>query len=70
MSLIVLTSGKYTLESGGKMKDAFPSPYLIFVFTVFLSALIQATECHCRLKIFQTAVTDETFKNKQYVKFT
>jgi len=68
MPLIVLSSRENTLDSGGRTEEAFPSPYCILLCTAFLSDLCQATQNHCRQKIFETAVTDKTFKNKQYVK--
>jgi hypothetical protein len=69
LDLNVLRSRKNTLESGGKMKNAFPSPYFIFLCIVFLSALSQAAQNLCRQKIFQTAVIDKTFKGKKYFKY-
>ena len=70
MALTVLRSRKNTLDSGGKTKDAFPSPYFIFLCAVCLSALRPAMQNHCRQKIFQTAVIDKTLKNKQYIKYS
>jgi hypothetical protein len=65
LTLNVLRSRKSTLNGGDKTKEAFFSSYFIFSCAVFLSALSQATQSHCRQKEFQTAVIDRTFKNKQ-----
>jgi DNA polymerase III delta prime subunit len=67
IGLNVLRLRKYALDSGGKTKEAFSSTYLIFLCTVFLSALSQATQRHCQHKIFQPADKDKTFKtNNNY----
>jgi len=38
----------------------FPFTLFYFICTLILSALSQATQSHCRQKIFQTAVMDKT----------